>query len=73
MAKEWLTDEEVEVEIEKLRESEYVRLARLETRIRYRRRQFLYTLRNLEKKGKELANAGITEEVLRRMEQEEEE
>ena len=67
MAKEFLTDEQVEIEIEKLRDSEYVELARKEMRLRYKRRQTLYTLRSLEKKGKELANAGITLEVLEKM------
>lgn len=60
----WLTDEEVEKEIEKLQGSPLVRLARKEERIRYKRRQYLYTLRNYEKKGKELAKAGITMEML---------
>lgn len=62
--KDFLTDEEVEREIERLSESPMVALARKEQRIRYRRRQFLYTLRNFEKKGKELAKAGITMEML---------
>ena len=56
----WLTDDEVEREIEKLRESEFVKLARKEERIRVQRRQYLYTLRQYEKKGKALAEAGIT-------------
>ena len=65
MAKEWgLTDDQVEEEIERLSQSPYVALARREHRIRYRRRQFLYQLRDLEKKGKALENAGITMEVL---------
>lgn len=73
MAKKFLTDEEVEQEIEKLKESDLVKLARREARIRYRRRQFLYQLRNLEKKGKELMDAGITMEVLDGLEVEESE
>ena len=60
----FLTDEEVEVEIEKLNASEAVALARREARLRYRRRQYLYQLRDLEKKGKALMEAGITREVL---------
>ena len=69
MAKEkryegFLTDEEVEAEIEKLNASEAVALARREARLRYRRRQYLYQLRDLEKKGKALMDAGITREVL---------
>jgi predicted ArsR family transcriptional regulator len=65
MAKEFgLTDEQVEQEIERLRQSPLVALARREQRIRYRRRQFLYTLRDLEKKGRALEKAGINMEVL---------
>lgn len=59
-----LTDEEVELEIAELQNSPYVKLARKEQRIRYRRRQFLYGLRDLEKKGKALAEAGVTIESL---------
>lgn len=59
-----LTDEEVEAEIERLNASEAVALARREARLRYKRRQYLYQLRDLEKKGKALLKAGITREVL---------
>ena len=59
-----LTDEEVELEIAELQNSPYVKLARKEQRIRYRRRLFLYGLRDLEKKGKALAEAGVTLESL---------
>ena len=59
-----LTDEQVEAEIERLNASEYVALARREGRLKYRRRQYLYQLRDLEKKGKALAAAGITRELL---------
>ena len=64
MAKEFLTDEQVEAEIERLRVSPLVALARREQRIKYRRRQYLYQLRDLEKKGKALAEAGVTMEKL---------
>lgn len=65
MAKEYgLTDEQVEQEIERLRHSPLVALARREQRLRYKRRQFLYQLRDLEKKGLALEKAGITMEVL---------
>lgn len=60
MAKDWLTDSEVESEIERLREYPNVRLARKELRIQYKRRQVLYNLRNLEKRGRELAKLGYT-------------
>lgn len=65
MARDYgLTDEQVEQEIERLRQSPLVALARREQRIRYRRRQFLYQLRDLEKKGRALEQAGINMEVL---------
>ena len=70
MAKEFLTDEQVEAEIAKLLKSPDVKLAKKEMRIRYRRRQYLYGLRNLEKKGKEFADAGITMEMLENMDKE---
>lgn len=55
-----LTDEDVEQEIERLKDSYYVKLARKEERIRNRRRQYAYTLRMYEKKGKQLAAQGVT-------------
>lgn len=64
MAREFLTDAQVELEIARLRESPLVKLAKKEERIRFRRRQALYQLRNLEKRGKALAEAGITMEML---------
>lgn len=69
--KKILTDEQVEKEIERLSESEFVKLAKKEENIRYRRRQYLYCLRSYEKKGKELAEAGITMEMLEQMAKEE--
>lgn len=62
MPRSILTDEEVELEIARLTKTEPVRLARAEMRLRYRRRQALYSLRNLEKRGKELMALGITHE-----------
>ena len=67
MAKDFLTDEQVEQEIERLRQSPLVALARREQRLRYKRRQFLYQLRDLEKKGRALEKAGINMEVLNAM------
>lgn len=67
MAKNYLTDEQVEREIERLSESPLVKLAKKEERIRLRRRQYLYLLRTYEKKGKELAESGITMEILEAM------
>lgn len=66
---DWLTDEQVEEEIAKLKSDEYVKLAKEDERIRYRRRQYLYQLRQYQKKGKELAAAGITIEILRAMDE----
>ena len=62
--KDVLTDEQVEKEIERLLESPLVKLAKKDEVIRYRRRQYLYKLRGYEKKGKELAKAGITMDIL---------
>ena len=67
MARETLTDEQVEKEIERLLESPLVKLAKKEARIRLRRRQYLYSLKCYEKKGKELAEAGYTMEMLDKM------
>lgn len=64
MAKNTLTDDQVEKEIDRLLSSPLVKLAKKEQRIRFRRRQYLYTLRALEKKGKELHDSGITMEIL---------
>lgn len=60
----WLTDEQVEEKIARLKTSEAVALARREARLKYRRRQMLYNLRDLEKKGLALMAAGITRDVL---------
>ena len=68
--KHGLTDEQVEKEIERLTASPYVKLARAELRAKYRKRQYLYGLRNLEKHGKELAEAGMTEQMFKNIEQE---
>ena len=55
----FLTDEIVVQEIARLTESPYVKLARAEQRIKYRRRQYLYQLRDLEKRGKKLESEGF--------------
>lgn len=62
--RDYLTDEQVEREIERLVDSDMVKLAKREEYVRNRRRQYLYSLRSYEKKGKELAEAGITMSVL---------
>lgn len=60
MPRDFLTDEAVEAEIARLTATDAVKLARKEMRLKYKRRQQLYTLRALEKRGKELEEAGIT-------------
>lgn len=60
----FLSDEAVEEEIARLLESPHVKLAKKEEAIRYRRRQYMYCLRNLEKRGKALEAEGITMEDL---------
>lgn len=59
--KKW-TDEQVENEIARLNSSEYVKLARKEQQIKYRRRQTMWTLQYMEARGKHLASEGITRE-----------
>lgn len=59
-----MTDEQVEMEIQNLRDSDNVKLAQREQRIKYKRRQYLYQLRYYEKRGKQLLNAGATLENL---------
>lgn len=68
MAKDFLTDEQVELEIERLTSSLAVQLAQKEQRIKYRRRQYLYQLRYYEKRGKELMEQGVTLDSLSAME-----
>lgn len=60
MARETLSNMQVEMEIERLKESEHVKLAQKEIRLRYKQRKCLYQLRWLEKRGKELEALGIT-------------
>jgi hypothetical protein len=57
--KKW-TDDAVEAEIARLKESEYVRLARKEKQIKERRRQYMWTLQYLETRGKQFASSGVT-------------
>lgn len=64
MARETLTDEQVEQEIARLQKSPHVKLADKERRVRNRRRMYLYHLRQMEKKGQELEASGITSDVL---------
>lgn len=68
MSRKALTDLEVEMEIERLNNSDAVLLARQEQRIKYKRRQYLYQLRIYEKRGLELQKQGITYEDLKKQE-----
>lgn len=67
MARDLLTDEQVAEEVERLKDSEYVRLAQKEIRLKNKRRKWLYQLRWLEKRGKQLAEDGVTLENIDRM------
>ena len=59
MRKPELTDEQVELEIKRLWTSQEVRLAKKEQNLKYKRRQQLYQLRIMEKRGAELMEQGI--------------
>ena len=59
-----MTDIQVEQEIKRLLESPLVKLAKKAERVRNRRRQYMYSLRTYEKKGKELEKMGVTIEML---------
>lgn len=67
MAKDFLTDEQVEFEIERLKASPHVALAIQEQAIKMRRRKYMYQLRWYEKRGKELEAMGITAEAMAEM------
>jgi hypothetical protein len=65
-----ITDEAVEQEIARLLESPYVALSKRESRIRNRRRQYMYSLRSMERHGQELEAQGITMETLDELDRE---
>lgn len=75
MKRQYVTDDEVEKELNELKESPYVKLARREIYLKNKCRQRLYTLRCLDKRGRELASQGITidtiDEQIELLEQEE--
>lgn len=60
-------DAAIEAEIANLRADEYVRLAKRYEYARNRRKQYLYQLRYYQKKGRELADLGVTMENLDEM------
>lgn len=57
-------DPEIDREIEELRKDPHVKLAQKERVLKNRHKRYLYDLRYLKKRGTELANAGITEDIL---------
>ena len=65
--RETFTDTQVEAEISRLLASDDVKLAKAEQRIKNRRRQYMYQLRTLEKRGKELSEQGYTVENIEMM------
>lgn len=67
MARDILTNDSFREEVERLKASPHVKLARKEQRLKYKQRQFLYTLRNLEKRGKILEANGFTLENMEAM------
>lgn len=67
MARKLWTDQEVEIEIHRLQNSEDVKLAKKEINIKNRRRQQMWTLQYMEKRGKQLRQMGITPENMESM------
>ena len=67
MARKLWTDEEVEIEIHRLQQSDDVKLAKREQQIKYRRRQQMWNLQFMEKRGKQLRQMGITAENMEEM------
>ena len=61
---ESMTFEEIDAEIERLKNSPYVALARAERMVRYHRTRVLENLRREEAKGRELEESGLTMDVL---------
>lgn len=64
---EKMTHAEIEAEIERLKSSYYVALARKERMLRYQRTRVMESLRREEKEGMELDKSGITMESLDEM------
>ena len=67
MAKDIMTDESFKAEMERLKSSENVKLAQKEIRLKNKQKQYLYQLRWLEKRGKQLAALGYTIDNLESM------
>jgi len=62
-----MTSDAYAEEIERLKASENVKLAQKEIRIKNKRRAYLYQLRWMEKRGKQLAAQGFTQENMEDM------
>ena len=62
MARKVMTDYEVEQEITRLKASPLVALGKQEQRLIYKRRQYMYNLQWLERRGRELSELGVTME-----------
>lgn len=58
--RESLSKEEMQAEIDRLKQSPYVKLGRKAEKAKRRQKNMLYSYRYLEKKGRELAEAGYT-------------
>lgn len=58
------TENQIEQEIKTLSESPFVQLARKAQRAKYQKQQRLYQLRFLERRGRELHEAGVTMETI---------
>lgn len=67
MARDIMTDESFKEELERLKGSENVKLAQKEIRLKNRQKNYLYQLRWLEKRGKQLAALGYTIDNLEEM------
>lgn len=64
MARKLTPDELVDAEIERLRQTDAVKLAQKERRLQMRKRKYLADLRWLEKRGKALMAEGWTADTL---------
>ena len=64
MARKFMPEELLDAEIERLKQTEAVKLAQKEQRLLNRKRKYLADLRWLEKRGKELLAEGWTADTL---------
>ena len=58
--REIMSMEDIENEIARLLNSEAVKLAKKESQVRNRRRNYMYTLRCMERRGRQLMAEGVT-------------